>query len=234
MKKFKINTDRYKSRLFISPKKNIISNQITQVKKFVWHNYKELCDDRYKYHNLNHVIYVLSAVESIAKGSGLGPIDTEILKIASWFHDLGHFYTNKNHEEKSAELAKHYLQSINYQSNNLDKVISCIRATNLNTIPINILEKVIRDADLYHLGSKNYLEYSDNLFNEIRLVNMVNLKYEDWIISSIKFFKNHIYYTDYAKYKLTEQKNKNLHMLVSLLDEMEPQGFGRMTEDILG
>jgi predicted metal-dependent HD superfamily phosphohydrolase len=192
-------------------------NNIKLVEKYVFEYYKEFCDDRFAYHNLNHLKFVVKAVEQIGKGSNLKQKDIEILKIASWFHDIGHLTSNDDHEIISAKLAEFYLESIDYPTKKIDRIASCITATCLKNEPANNLEKIIRDADLSHLGGMNYFEHANNLFTEMLRRSICRCKQQDWIASNIKFFNEHNYYTDYAKRTFNDQKSKNLKKIISIL-----------------
>ncbi len=191
--------------------------QIRLVEHYIHNYYEEFCNNKFQYHNIIHVKFVVEAATQIGKGCNLKRTDIEILKIASWFHDIGHLTSSDDHEIISAKLAEFYLESINCPKKKIDQIALCIRATCLKNEPANILEKIIRDADLSHLGEMNYFEHANNLYTEMLRRSICRCKQQDWIASSIKFFNEHNYYTDYAKRTFNEQKDKNLKKLISIL-----------------
>lgn len=81
-------------------------------------------DKRY-YHDLTHIISLLKIWEDhkhLLK-------DDEVVYLAIWFHDAIYDSWKSNNEEKSAEMAKDFLQKINFSSNRIEKVVQYILAT---------------------------------------------------------------------------------------------------------
>ena len=115
------------------------------------------------YHNLNHTAEVVSAVKEIASAEGVGDDDLELLLIAAWFHDSGYVKTCKGHEEVSVGYVKEFLQSINYTEDNTKQIESLICATKMPQSPKNHLEEILCDADLHHIGMKEFEEKGDLL-----------------------------------------------------------------------
>jgi len=186
------------------------------VEQLITQFYEDLCDENYLYHNLGHVKKVVNVVEQLGKGCNLTGNEIEILKISAWFHDVGYLFSNENHEKKSASLAYSYLRIIKYPTKKIEQTISCIMATYLQREPSGLLEEIMRDADLSHLGSSDYFDYADKLYEEIKRTSSEPFEYKDWIISSVKFFEDHNYYTDYANKLFNDQKNENFKKLVLL------------------
>lgn len=191
-------------------------NIISLVENYITNYYKEFCDERFAYHNIDHVKFVVDAVVEIGNEIIQNNEDMEILTIASWFHDIGHFSSKEEHEKISANTAKIYLELVEYPQEKIDSVKKCIIATDLAVQPTNILEMIIKDADLSHLGSKNYITYSDNLYEEFLKRKICSIDYNNWLKSSIKFFENHQFYTTYAKNLYEKQKVINLEKLCSM------------------
>lgn len=112
------------------------------------------------YHNLNHTREVVSAADKIGTYANLSEEEKEILLISAWFHDTGYKYTYENHEKKSIELARDFLNKNNYPKENIEKVVSCILATKSGQKPSTLTEKVLIDADFMHLSKKAILTNS--------------------------------------------------------------------------
>lgn len=187
------------------------------IENYITNYYKEFCDKRFTYHNLDHVKFVVDTVVEFGNGLNLNNEDVEILKIAAWFHDIGHFSSKEEHEKISANTAKSYLEIVDYPKDKIDSVTKCIIATDLAVQPTNILEMIIKDADLSHLGSNNYITYGDNLLEEFIKRKICSIDYNSWLKSSIEFFEKHQYYTAYAKNLYEKQKAINLAKLNSML-----------------
>lgn len=194
-------------------------NYLKLVETYVTKYYKEFCDEKFTYHNLSHVKNVVKTAEKIGAGCQLDMHEVELLKISAWFHDIGHLINKEDHELKSVKMAKYFLEQINYPTNKIDSVTKCIMATDLNIEPTNILEMIIKDADLSHLGSSKYIEYGDNLFEENINRKICSPDYFGWIQSSINFFNKHQYFTSYAKNLYEKQKAINLEILNLMIYE---------------
>ncbi len=82
----------------------------------------------------------------------------------------------------------------------------------------NILEKILCDADLYHLGHPNFLEERDRLRTELN-DNGVRIKKDEWIVQQLNFLEGHTYLTNSAKKLRNPQKEKNRLGLIRLIEE---------------
>ena len=89
-----------------------------------------------------------------------------------------------------------------------------IRATKIPQQPQNKLEEIIADADLDYLGRDDFFTIGDQLFNELKVRNVVNQE-SDWDQIQIKFLENHRYFTHTAQTSRGEQKEKHLQIIKS-------------------
>ena len=161
------------------------------------------------YHNLSHTIEVVKVSDKIAIDEELSDDDKEILLIAAWFHDTGHFNCCNGHEDKSVEFAKDYLKDESYPQQKIERVVSCIKATKIPQNPKNKLEQIICDADLQHLGMANIEERGFTLRKELEIKGIKKVGDADWLKSSLEFLSNHKYFTDYAIKMFGVQKKIN-------------------------
>jgi len=186
---------------------------------FVTGIYNEKINPRYSFHNLKHVERTVEAAKLIAAKSGVSESDIEILTIAAWFHDIGHLDVYEGHEDVSADIAQKFLEENDYPNSKIEKIVKCIKATNLSINPQNILEKIMRDADLIHLGKKSFFKRNKELRKELK----ENLGREwtdtDWAKSDIKFFKGQPFYTDYVNMNFNNQREKNLQTIKENADQ---------------
>ncbi len=165
------------------------------------------------YHNLEHTKEVVETTEEIAKNSGISNSELEILLLAAWFHDTGITETYNNHEEKSAALAREFLENNKYSSEKIEKVSNLIMVTKMPQSPKNLFEQVICDADISHIGKKGFNTRSQLLRAEWE--NLQNKKISDleWLKSNIEFVAGNKFHTKYAKENFEEQRFKNLAKL---------------------
>jgi predicted metal-dependent HD superfamily phosphohydrolase len=172
------------------------------------------------YHNLQHTIETVNGCLEIGNGSNLREDDLEILNVAAWFHDIGYIFKTEGHEEKSVEIALNFLKSIDYPTNNIEKVTNCILATKIINHPKNLLEFIICDADLISLGRTDYFEKNDLLKLEIEMRSGKKISDEQWLRRSAKFLSSHNYYTEYSKLNFNPQRGENLLTLQKQIAEI--------------
>ena len=180
-----------------------------EVKSFVFKTYKNELPQAVVYHNYNHTLEVVKAVNEIAMAENIEGSDLEVLLLAAWFHDIGFIEGIENHEDKSKLIGKKYLKSKNYSKEKIAKVFSLIDATGMPQKPSNKLEEIICDADLYHLGDESFIQKSNLLRAEWELLCDRYVTDIEWLKENEKFLAKHKYFTNYAYDKQTTQKNKN-------------------------
>jgi len=187
----------------------ISKNYILKVEEFVT---DLLCDlpENLCYHNLKHTKEVVEACKEIAKKSGLSASNTEIVIIAAWFHDAGHAVTYFGHEKAGTKIAKEFLSKIHYPASKVNKVINCILATHYPPQPKNDLEKILCDADMYHLSLDDYESRSFSLRKELETVTSTEIPKQYWCDKNLEFLRDHCYFTTYGKKVLQFLKEKNL------------------------
>lgn len=171
------------------------------------------------YHNIEHTEEIVSAASRIAEGCKLSRSEIEIVKLAAWFHDVGYATTVEGHEEKSAQLAAEFLRANGVAQENIDKVVGCILATKIPQQPKNLLEAVVCDADLIHLGKKRFFDRSNLLRMEIERRTGVPFSDVEWLQKNIEFASQGTFHTAYAKKEFTARRIKNLATLQEQLRE---------------
>jgi len=171
-------------------------------------------DKAIHFHTLQHTQEVLAGCETMADYYHLEDEDRFALMLAAWFHDTG--YTGgkaSGHENVSIELATKFLNEhkVNQQVSN--KVIGCINATRLPQTPHTLIEQIICDADLFHLGTSDFKEKNRLLREELNDFGDMELSKKDWRKKNIEFLTKHTYFTSYAKEHLDPLKEVYLEEL---------------------
>ena len=182
---------------------------LSKVKEYIGRTFREKGSSDSYYHNFTHTAEVAKAAEEIADSIGINENDKETLLIAAWFHDIGHIETCEGHEDVGIDLAEKFLKENNYPEDGITKVISLINATRMPRNPKNILEEIICDADLHHLGTKDFDKKGELYKNEIEALKGCKIPEKDWLRNNLKFMEEHKFYTDYAKQRFETQKNIN-------------------------
>ncbi|HSP88875.1 MAG TPA: Pycsar system effector family protein [Ignavibacteriaceae bacterium] len=165
------------------------------------------------YHNLDHTKEVVETTEEIGRSSGISNSELEILLLAAWFHDTGITEVYNNHEEKSAEIAKEFLLRNNYPLEKSEKVYNLILVTKMPQSPKNLLEQIICDADISHIGRKGFNTRSQLLRAEWEILQNNKISDIDWLKNNIEFVAGNKFYTKYAKENFEEQRLTNLAKL---------------------
>jgi len=169
------------------------------------------------YHNFNHTEEVAAAALKIGKASGLSDDELELVELAAWFHDVGYTKQPEDHELVGADMASEFLSKQGYGKDKIEIIQSAIKATKYPQKPKTLLERVLCDADLAHLGTKKYAEKSQMLHLEAKLLNKMDAS-EPGFEMEIDFLSNHQYHTEYAQREFSSGKFKNLLGVKKRLD----------------
>lgn len=209
---------------------------LEKTKSFVADKLTKELDDKFIYHNLEHTEQVVAAAEEIIANSTLDDQEKEIVLLAAWLHDIGYTETNDNHEIKGAEIARAFLNEQGYSIREIEKVIKCIMATVMPQNPNNEMEKVLCDADLYHLSTSLYSERGNALRTEYESVKKEKFTDEKWWETNLNFFKGHSYFTAYGQTVLEKNKQKNLKALKKKYKDVgiDPKYVDKLEKEVVG
>lgn len=172
-------------------------------------------DHRLIYHNFSHTRQVVENAARIANHYRLSDEDFFIVMAASWFHDLGYFYDCTQHEAKGISLASDFLQEKGADADVIEKVAGCIKATMMPQRPEGLLQQIVCDADLFHLGSSSFKERNKLMRKEAEAFRHQKIDKADWREKTIALLKAHHYHTDYCRDLLDAGKARNLAELES-------------------
>jgi predicted metal-dependent HD superfamily phosphohydrolase len=187
---------------------------LEEVKKYVTAYFDANQDPELIYHDLNHTKDVVAAATKIANHYQLSDEDFFAVVAASWFHDTGYFTDKADHEAKSIAIAEHELKQLKVEQTVIDKIRGCILATEMPQKPVGLLQEIICDADLYHLGTEDFKERSKLVRQEMETVRHITIDKEEWRAGSIRLLQSHRYFTDYCRLLLGDQQQKNLDKLL--------------------
>ena len=192
-----------------------MSEIVEKTEHFVSELLTKNLDSRFTYHNLRHTQRVVKSTKELLNYYNLSDVENERLLLAAWFHDTGHTKDWKNHEERSCEIARDFLKSYNYVPEGIEQVCSLIMVTKMCNEPSNLMEGIIRDADISHFAKKSYWETTDFLKEELKALGIANYSNKEWRDKNIKMFRSkHNFFTDYAKENWEKGKQQNLKKLL--------------------
>ncbi len=176
--------------------------------------FKEHPNDKLVYHNMQHTERVVNAAREIANHYQLPDDDFFIVVTAAWFHDAGYYINPKDHEAAGATLAAEFLMKASVDDGTIQKVKKCILATRMPQRPETLLEKIVCDADLFHLGTENFGKINKLLRKEYITAHNADISKEEWNKKTIQFLQQHEYHTDYCRLLLSDVKQQNLEKLM--------------------
>src|SRR5436190_8312917 len=183
------------------------------------------------FHTLQHTQEVVAGCETMAEYYHIEDEDRFALLLAAWFHDTGYSGGKAaGHENLSIELATKFLNDHKVNQNIITKVIGCINATRLPQNPNSLIEQIICDADLFHLGTSDFREKNKLLREELNDFGNLDLSKKDWRKKNIEFLSKHHYFTSYAKENLDPLKQVYLQEL-SKKDGGEEKTDKKQTKD---
>src|SRR5699024_1998200 len=164
---------------------------IKEIRNYICSFFSAHEDTRFHYHNIHHTERVVEAAKEIANHYQLSDQDFFIVVAAAWFHDTGYFIDAGNHEQEGANLAEKFLKEKEVDATIYDSVKNCIRVTRVPQKPHTLLEKIVCDADLYHLGTNYFLEINELIRQENVDVKKIDLTEELWDANTITFLQQH-------------------------------------------
>ncbi|SFU74380.1 HD domain-containing protein [Pustulibacterium marinum] len=182
--------------------------ELQAIKTYVEQLYTTKAYTELVYHNLKHTQQVVKRVQEMAMFYGLDQQDQFIVSTAAWFHDCGHLFGETTlHEEKSVAIMKSYFENKEIAQVTIKAIEECIMVTKPGAVPKTLLQKIIADADTYHVGTTEFTNCDENVWRELELRTKKPVLSK--IEKSIKFLEEHVFHTDYCKSKITKIKNYN-------------------------
>jgi len=187
--------------------------------------FEQHISDKYTYHNLQHTINVVNAVKEICAQEDLGTEIEESLEIAAWFHDMGYDQGAEGHEQRSAEYATKFLTERGFSKERIDTICACILATKYPQVPTTLVEKILCDADLNHLGKDTYWDRCGKVRQELALVKDLIMNEQEWIDFELEFMKNHKFHTTVGQNAYEKNKNKHIKQLIKQKARLNPDSL---------
>jgi len=199
---------------------------LEQVKAYVESLFRTGDQDKLFYHDLEHTEEVLEHAVEIANHYRLSDKDFFTLMAACWFHDIGYLQHSNDHEAMGANMAAEFLRGKGLPESHIDEIMACIMATKMPQQPVGLLQQIICDADLYHLGTPAFKERNKAMRKEYE-ANHGPLDKTKWREENINFLRAQSFHTAYAVEHLTKGKEQNL---ASLLKKTEQAQQLKITE----
>jgi predicted metal-dependent HD superfamily phosphohydrolase len=178
-----------------------------------------------KYHNADHTLHptkgVVAVANRIALSENISEHDRELLIAAAYFHDTGYIREYDKNEPIAARMAGRILKLIGYKPNDIKEVQNMILATDLARKPQSLVEKILCDADLDHLGRDDFFK-RDGKLRKGRGARGIDVSDEaKWYRGTLALITNHKYYTASQNKLREEKKHQNIKLLEKKLNKIE-------------
>lgn len=197
-----------------------MTSLLEEIEKYVTDFFITNEHERFVYHNLTHTQKVVKRAKILSVDSDLNDKEKELLFISAWFHDIGYLVVKKEHEEKSVELARKYLNG-KFSDEDLQIIEDTILATRYPQHPKTKVAEYLCDSDMYHLSLENFFEISLLLRDEIKSLTKNKLSKLDYWKETLALFNDHSYHTPYGKKILAENKERNRQILIKKIEKIE-------------
>lgn len=174
------------------------------------------------YHQYNHSIEVMERCIYLWEKEKLSEEELEIIALAWLFHDTGFIIQYDNNEYIWAKIARNYLISNLYDDKKIEIIEKLILATRPDyKEPKNILEEIIKDADLDNLWREDFFEKNNEIKKELETIKKIKMIDPEWSHASLILLKEHKYYTKSQKEERESKKIENRKILESMLKELQ-------------
>jgi predicted metal-dependent HD superfamily phosphohydrolase len=203
--------------------KNNDKQLVKQAEEKVVELYDTVPHENLLYHNIGHTRKVVDRANEIAAHYELSERDITALNIAAWFHDTGHLFTEPSaHEEKSVALMREWLDGKGDYTELADEIEQAILATKFSTLPVGLVQEIIKDADTYHFGLPDFKKLNKLMKKEMGLRNL-DIMVRDWQKNTLTLLESHQFYTSYCKELLEAEKQKNIARIKKKVEELEKE-----------
>jgi predicted metal-dependent HD superfamily phosphohydrolase len=196
---------------------------LQEAQQFVKNYISTKIDKAYTFHNLDHTYDVVKACEMMVNEVQIDEREKLCLFLAAWFHDTGYVSGSYQHEESSQKVAASYLAGKGIDNELINVVNACIMATKMPQSPANLIEQILCDADLFHLGTENFAEKTKLLRQEVNNLQDRELDKKEWRQMNVEFLERHRYFTEYGRENLEPVKQQHLQQLLEKLGKREKQ-----------
>lgn len=177
--------------------------------------------DQFKFHSYAHTAEVADVCKKMGKYYQLSEADFENLLLAAWFHDTGFIRCYQGHEAESSRIAADFLAGKGFDTHRIETIKGLILSTQKETKPSNLLEGILHDADIQHIGKKNFFDKGKLLREEWELILHNTFEDPEWEWLQHKFLTLSEFETEYGKEKFGGRKKKNINKQEVILDKVQ-------------
>ena len=173
------------------------------------------------YHNVQHTREVVSNTYAfMQRHSELSAKQRKCLMAAALLHDYGYIESYTENEPIAAQYAADLLPQYCFDTQEIELVKSLILATTMPVAPKNLLEKILCDADVSHIGAEQHWEKA-NLLRKEQEKHGLLLTNKEWLKSEIGFLSRHRFYQKWLETERRDRKKQMVEKLSNMLKKEE-------------
>jgi predicted metal-dependent HD superfamily phosphohydrolase len=202
---------------------SVSATLVQEASAYVREYFNRYLDPRYVFHGLDHTEQTVVAARMLGEGYSLDAKEMMVLELATWFHDIGYVQGADEHEERSCDHARQYLAG-KLDTADLEVLLGLIRSTKVPQQPATLMEQIICDADLSHLGMDSYWDRTGKLRQEFILTRQMIMSEQEWMDFELNFMLKHAYHTPVAREMFNRKKAKHIKRLLKQKKRLSPGG----------
>jgi HD superfamily phosphodiesterase len=202
---------------------------VAEARSYVEDLFKKKLSTYHHYHSFTHTDEVAQLAGEMSDHYELNDKEKEILLLSAYFHDTGYTETYEEHEEKSIEIATNFLGGEDYPSEDIEIICSLIESTKPEKKPENLMEEILHDADISHVGRKDFFERGELLRVEWEIIR--NKRFDDieWEKLQLRFLVNTRFYTSFANEKYILMRGENIRKQKDIIEKVEKKELRKKT-----
>ena len=151
------------------------------------------------FHHLKHTWDVYQDVDTLANSENIKDEEILLMKTAALLHDIGYAISYSDDIlTLSEDVARETLQIFHYKPQQIDRVCQLMRATHYESIPNDIMEEIMHDANLMYFGQEDYINQMICLSRE-QEEHGISVDKTGWVQNQIDRLANHRFYTRAAR-----------------------------------
>lgn len=154
---------------------------------------KEFC-----YHRSEHTLMVIDSVVKMANYYGFSQRAKHLLQVSALFHDMGYLEDYANHEVRGAKMLREVKKDLDFSDGEIDFIAELILKTDISKRPKNLMQSILRDADVSYLGRQDAPLWGNLLMREYINLGKVKSEFEFAELEK-KFLKKHRFNTLYGQ-----------------------------------
>lgn len=186
------------------------SNIVGEAEKYISDLFNDDLPDKLLYHNLAHTQEVAEIAQKLGEISEINEEEMEVLLLAAWFHDTGYIKKYNGHEAESVKYAEGFLAERGYPEEKQKKVAKLIMSTVAGHEPQGLLEELIHDADMAHMGRKRFFRRGELLRVELENFQDISYKELDWEKKQYSFLVNNVFHSEAGQKEYAKRRVKNI------------------------